>query len=322
MKKIVTLLLFVLGLSGCQLQPASLATDQVNAVIGNASYVAATGQLPTTSTPDEARVQAHLAYAERLLRQKSTTGLSPTLAQRRANLLDKLHAYWQAGVFPRNHDYPSERRPCFIDRDGRLCAVGFLVAETAGRPVAERINQQHKYDLITAMRTPALAAWVQSSGLTLAECALIQPTYGSPVTLGSATAVPVQTSYGIGSAMWSGVNVMLGLANASQFNQPNAGRGAAYVGLVSGTAQALLGALHLPADMPPITGINSILPGKSYAAERTVSFLNIGAGTATLAVSAWNLLHHRNATVERTEVGLVNYPGSAGGTGLSLTRRF
>ena len=318
MRKHVAFLLISLGLSACQSQStAPLATDQVNTLVGNAGYVAATGHAPTTATNDEDRVQAHLAYAERVLRQQPATGMSPTLMARRAHLLDLLHRYWVAGVFPRNFDYAGERRPCFIDRAGRLCAVGYLVAETAGRPAAERINAAHQYDLIADMRTPSLAQWVEHSGLTKAECALIQPTYNfTPPTL---TPVPVPTSYGVGSAVWGGANVLLSAANASQFNQPGAGRAMAYAGVLSGTGQVLLGALRLPGDEPGVSfGPNPV--GKSFAAERTVSYLNIGAGTATLALGFWNLLQHRPAGAGRTAVGVVNYPGA--GSGLSLTRRF
>ncbi|WP_426062141.1 hypothetical protein [Hymenobacter sp. B1770] len=322
MKKIYAMLLLAVSLSACQQQPQPLATDQVNALVGNAGYVAAAGHEPEVGTNDDARVQAHLAYAERILRQQTPANLSAALAKRRTHLLDLLHGYWVAGFFPRNYDYPGERRPCFIDRDGRLCAVGYLVAQTAGRPVAERINQAHQYDLIAEMQVPALADWVRASGLTKAECALIQPTYGSPNPVLSAN--PVPTSYAVGSAVWGGINVMLAAANASQFNQPDAGRGAAYAGVLSGTGQVLLGALRLPADEPnggryPGYGLPT---GKSFAAERAVSFLNIGAGTATAALSFWNLLHHRPADAGRTAVSVVNYPGQIGGTGLSFTRRF
>jgi hypothetical protein len=317
MKKLIAFLLLGLGLPACQEPTAPLATDQVNVLVGNAGYVAAFGQAPATTANDDVRVQAHLAYAERVLRERPVSGLSPALAQRRAHLLDLLHYYWVAGVFPRNYDYPGERRPCFIDRAGRLCAVGYLVAETAGRPVAERINQEHQYDLITDMQTPALARWVQASGLTKAECALIQPTYGSVLT-----PEPVSTPYAVGSAVWGGVNVMLAAANASQFNQPSVRRGTAYAGVLSGTGQLLLGALRLPADKPDGGIYIGRIPIKSYAAERTVSFLNIGAGTATLALSAWNLFSHRPAKVGGTAVGVVSFPGQSGGAGLSLTRQF
>ncbi|GAA3960758.1 hypothetical protein GCM10022407_04580 [Hymenobacter antarcticus] len=299
-----------------------MATDQVNTLVGNAGYVAATGHAPTTVTNDDARVRAHLAFAERRLRQSPAAGLSPALAARRAHLLDLLHRYWVAGVFPRNYDFPGERRPCFIDRDGRLCAVGFLVAETAGRAAAERINAAHQYELIADMRTPALGQWVRHSGLTKVECALIQPSYGAPVNTPAPVPVPVPTSYAVGSAVWGGVNVMLAAANASQLNQTGVGRGVAYAGVLSGTGQVLLGALRLRDDEAGTGYYIGWNPpaGKSHAAERTVSYVNIGAGTATLALGFWNLLHHRPAGAGRTAVGVVNYNGS--GSGLVLTRRF
>ncbi|MDO7847734.1 hypothetical protein Q5H92_15295 [Hymenobacter sp. M29] len=314
MQKLFLLLFIGFGLNACSHQPAPpLATDQVNVLVGNAGYVAATGNAPTTATNDDARVQAHLAYAEEELRQHSTAGLSPALVQRRGQLLDLLHRYWVAGVFPRNYDHPEGRRPCFIDRDGRLCAVGYLVAETAGRSAAERINRAHQYDLIADMRTPVLADWVKTSGLTTAECALIQPTYGPlPPTEGEVKA------YAVGSALWGGVNVMLGAANASQFNRADVGKGAAYAGILSGTGQLLTGALRLPNDQQ---GINWS-PSTTYGTERTISCLNIGMGTATLALSAWNLISHRNAERKKTTVGVATFPGPAGGSGLSLTRRF
>jgi hypothetical protein len=186
--------------------------------------------------------------------------------------------------------------------------------------VAEAINHAHQYDLIADMRTPALADWVQTSGLTKAECALIQPTYGSTTPV--VTEVPVPRSYAVGSAVWGGVNVMLSAANASQFNLPNVGRGAAYAGVLSGAGQMVLGGLRLRNDVNPDGIYRNVPPIKSYAAERTVSYLNIGAGTATLALSAWNIFSHRKAGNDRTAVGVVSIPGPAGGSGLSLTRRF
>ena len=322
MKKLFAILLLNWGLAACQHQPAPLplATDQVNALVGNAGYLAATGHSPTAATPDDARVQAHLAYAERLLRQRPAA--DPALARRRAHMLGLLRRYWAAGIFPRNHKYVAERRPCFIDRDGRLCAVGYLVAETAGRAVAERINAAHQYDLIADMRLPALADWVRASGLTAQECALIQPTYGSQPP--NVSPEPLTDGYAVGSAAWGGLNIALSAINASQLKQPRPERGPVYLGVLSGAGQILFGALHLPKDEATdgiYMGWNPP-PVKSYATERTVSYLNIGAGTATLALSAWNMLRRRPAGASRTAVGVVNFPGPAGGTGLALTRRF
>lgn len=316
--------LLLAGLGACQQQPApvaAVATDQVNALVGNASYVAAFGQEPTVGTDDQTRIRTHLAYAERQLRQRTPAGLSPALARRRTHLLDLLHQYWTAGVFPRNFDY-AERRPCFIDRDGRLCAVGYLVAQTAGRPVAEAINRAHQYDRIADMRAPELGRWVAASGLSKAECALIQPTYQRPVL--PQEDVPVANHYAVPSMMWSGLNVAFGAVSATQLSQAAPRPGLAWVGMASGAGQVLLGALNLPKDeVPEPTLWGPQLPVRSFAAERSVSYVNIGVGTATLALSAWNLLCHRQAAqLPRTAVGVVSFPAASGSAGLALTRRF
>jgi hypothetical protein len=326
MFRLFALLLTMLGLVAYQQQPApqaAVTNDQINVLVGNASYAAAFGHEPEAAADEDTRIRTHLAYAESVLRAHSVEGMAAAQVQRRTQTLDLLHRYWTAGVFPRNYDHPEGRKPCFIDRDGRLCAVGYLVAETAGRPLAERINAAHQYDYIADMRLPELQEWVASSGLTTAECALIQPTYG--VLPANREEVPVETSYAIPSAMWSGLNVAFGAVNALQLGQAAPRKEAGWIGLVSGTGQLLLGALNLPADTKSEFISWNPLPTKSYAAERTVSFVNMGVGTATLALSAWNLLNHRTVgSVPRTTVGVVNYPAGPDptGAGLALTRRF
>jgi hypothetical protein len=157
------------------------AVNTVNAVLGDESFVKTFGIAPTPTTNETLRLQTHLAYVERLLRERDCSSLPPALRQRRRELLDKLHEYWLAGRFPVNEAYPNERRPCFIDRFGSICAVGYLIEQSmehgAGRELAERINAHHQYEYIAAMTMPALAAWVAASGLTTEECAMIQPAY-------------------------------------------------------------------------------------------------------------------------------------------------
>jgi hypothetical protein len=70
-----------------------------------------------------------------------------------------------------------DRKPCFIDDGGNICAVGYLVEQTAGRAAAEAINARHQYDELLAMDDPTLLAWATKSGFTLTELAMIQPTY-------------------------------------------------------------------------------------------------------------------------------------------------
>ncbi|MEZ0369437.1 MAG: hypothetical protein ACAI44_10160 [Candidatus Sericytochromatia bacterium] len=149
----------------------------VNAVIGDISFYNRFHQLPSAGTDENLRIQTHLDYVEKLLRSRTPSSVSPELYPKRQQMLNLLHAYRQEGVFPTQQAYPG-RRPHFIDEQGRLCAAGYLIAKTAGQGMAERINQQASYAYLPDMNIPELNKWVKSSGLTLEELAMIQPTYG------------------------------------------------------------------------------------------------------------------------------------------------
>ena len=147
--------------------------DGVNAVIGDASWIARFGVAPDGDADEDARLRVHLEYVEALLRARS---VELTDAQRaaRAHNLDLLHAYIERGEFPRNLEVQG-RRPHFIDDDGRICAVGYLIEQTAGRATAEAINRAHEWDFIGDIR--GIDAWVGASGFTVEELAMIQPSY-------------------------------------------------------------------------------------------------------------------------------------------------
>ncbi len=151
----------------------------INPILGDISFVETFGQQPRATTDEDLRIKTHLSYVEKLLRQKDVSNWTAEQKEKRSHLLDLLHAYWTAGVFPRNFDYPNKRVPCFIDKDGRICAVGYLIEQTAGRQTAEKINDAHKYDKLLAMNDCMVDSWIETSGLTKEECAMIQPTYES-----------------------------------------------------------------------------------------------------------------------------------------------
>ncbi|HJW28324.1 MAG TPA: T9SS type A sorting domain-containing protein, partial [Saprospiraceae bacterium] len=135
------------------------------------------GHAPDANTNEDLRIQTHLSYVENLLRQKDVSNLPPAVREKRAHLLDLLHDYWQAGKFPRNFDY-TDRRPCFIDKNNTICAVGYLVEKTAGLEVAEDINKSHQYDDIFDMNDAVVNNWINESGFSKTEIAMIQPDYG------------------------------------------------------------------------------------------------------------------------------------------------
>lgn len=152
--------------------------SSVNAVIGDLSFIHKFGFKPTEKTDDVLRIKTHLEFVEKLLRNKRISHLTAAQKKSRAHLLDLLHDYWNAGIFPANYDYEGQRISCFIDKESRICAVGFLIEQTAGREIAEKINDGFQYSNITDMNDPLVEDWIASSGLSLLECAMIQPEYG------------------------------------------------------------------------------------------------------------------------------------------------
>jgi hypothetical protein len=172
MKKTLTLACFV---TLCALR---LSSAPVNAILGDESFKFYFGKYPAQRTEESLRIATHLRYVEWYLRSVPVTHLSTEKIQSRNQMLDLLHQYREAGDFPSNFDFPGERRPCFIDRNKNICAVGYLIEQTAGRALAEKINATHQYEYITNMQSiPELQYWIEQSGLTLLECAMIQPSY-------------------------------------------------------------------------------------------------------------------------------------------------
>lgn len=151
--------------------------NHINPILGDQSYILKYGEVPNEFTPDQVRIATHLEYAEFVLRSKDVSEMSIEQIQKRTHLLDLLHEYWTRGIFPNNSDEVDERRPCFIDHNGTICAVGYLIEQTAGHDVAELINERFMYNEILEMNDPVVINWIEECGLTREECAMIQPGY-------------------------------------------------------------------------------------------------------------------------------------------------
>ena len=118
---------------------------------------------------DDERVRAQLTHVEQVLRARGSASAV------RMRSLDLLHAYIERGVFPRNRERAG-RWPHFIDEEGRICAVGFLVEQVGGRVEAERINAMHEWDAVPDI--VGIEVWSERLGLSVEELAMIQPKYG------------------------------------------------------------------------------------------------------------------------------------------------
>jgi hypothetical protein len=113
----------------------------------------------------------HLWSAELQIRHR------PSADPERLRNLDVLRGYRKSRAFPRN-DTGLARTPYFVDRDGRVCAVGHLMREAGEEDAVRRIAATANLARIADL-DPADLAWAGRSGLTKRELARIQPQYAS-----------------------------------------------------------------------------------------------------------------------------------------------
>lgn len=271
--------------------------NKINPLLGNESYVKKYGVEPGNETSEQERIQTHLLYVEQLLRQKKFTGPA-VLAEKRNTLLNLLHEYAVAGKFPDNADYPGERKPCFIGNNGNICAVGYLVEQTAGLAAAEAINKKHKYETIYEMQyDELLQSWVAQSGLTLEECAMIQPTYGWPNPNNEATSAPndqvISTSYGVTTGISAGFNLALNTINQYQIKNGAKSKLAPVMGLASGAYSIINGIRHYPRKPQMSEGINPYPLEEANDTKKLISIGNITMGSMSIILSTWNLIKNK-----------------------------
>lgn len=158
-----------------------IAENTINRVSGDKSYIEIFGKKPGGHVPDQLRIRTHLRYAEQILRERPTDHLSAGQQKNRARYLDMLIDYYQAGEFPHNDGHSGIRRPTFIDNNGNICAVGYLLEQSAGRQVAESVNKKYKYAFITDIDESGFKKWAKTSGFRFKELAMIQPQYGGNI---------------------------------------------------------------------------------------------------------------------------------------------
>jgi hypothetical protein len=294
---------------------STVHSQQLNSVLGDISFIKKFSHPPTETTDEVLRLTTHLEYVENLLRQKDVTKLPVELRQKRNTLLDLLHTYWTTAVFPRNYDYPTQRMPCFIDKDGRICAVGYLIEKSSGRNVAEEINRSHKYERIFTMNDQAVDGWISQSGLSKEECAMIQPEYGPPP---GSTANYISPAYGISSALFGSTNLSLGTINAIQIANGKNSNAVPIIGLLTGAGQVILGAAMFPEDRMGYYG------NETNESQKILSIVNICTGTTGMILSAWNLLSDHKAIGTTTSWNVYTFPSKDKnvGLGIAVTQRF
>ena len=117
------------------------------------------------------RLTVHLTRALNWLRSR------PYPSQRRLEALFHLEKYIKLQEFPRNTEGTPGYSPIFIDREGRYCAVGYLVAQTQGREAAEALDRQFHLGYVQGDMQSLVQAWGADYSLSVEELAFVQPGY-------------------------------------------------------------------------------------------------------------------------------------------------
>jgi hypothetical protein len=254
------------------------AQNPINAIIGDVSYNAFLLMHPNVVVTENQRIQIHLNYVKNLLQSKNTKHLTVIQKEKRFKIIALLQQYINEANFPQNIKY-NDRRPCFIDDNNNICAVGYLIANTIGLNAAIAINNKHQYDYINDIKSDVLEKWIIEYGLTKEECATIQPSYwptpnNSTETLDRKTATT--------TALYTGINLSSSLINLFPSNNTKS-KALPIIGIVTSVAQIHFGFKKYPKI------INNWGVAEQNKSEKNASMLNIAVGTTNLLLSTWRL---------------------------------
>lgn len=131
---------------------------------------------PASFTTETERIQTHLLHVAHRLCDADVSNRSPRQQIARLASIRWLYTYANAGIFPHNY-FHSQRIPVFIDPEGRACAVGYLMLHTGAEDLAREVARTNNNIHIRQINDARFEQWVESSGLSLDELALIQPGY-------------------------------------------------------------------------------------------------------------------------------------------------
>lgn len=191
--------------------------------------------------PSEAgRLRKHFAVVERELLARDVSALSPAQRAARAEQVRLLRRYAAEGNFPRNEYLPGQV-PFFRDGRGNLCAMAFLIAASGRGDIVDHIARTRNNAYVPELADePGLAAWLDRHGLTLAEAARIQPTYG-----GDSDPYGPSERYAAATVAAGTLSVISMVWNARSMERLAGHRSRALVGLVAGGINLGLGLAYI-----------------------------------------------------------------------------
>ena len=186
-----------------------------------------------------ARLRAHFDSVDADLRLPTALPLTHAQHMGRATLIGWLREYREGGSFPWNDRFPDRAMPFFRDSRGVLCAMAYLIDRSGRRDLVDRVASTRNNGFIPELAgDPELRTWLDSVGLSVAEAARIQPTYGPPP--GEQEERGVSASYALTSILVSGSSL-----TTLGFNAIAPSRATGWAGIIAGTAGLIAGAVKL-----------------------------------------------------------------------------
>lgn len=259
-----------------------------------------------------ARLRAHFDVVLQELRSAGVAHLTASQRSARQTLIARLEEYSAAGRFPHNHVKPGERVPVFRDEHRTLCAMGFLIASTGRDDIVELVTSTNNLIYIRDLANDAaLARWLDSTGLTLAEAARIQPSYdGGPcfcvpsepdrVAVRAAADRRNYAILSVGGTAVSGAAMLFNLSSVASRH----GLGT-WLGLAVGGAQAVYGGYAV----------------QKHDSRENMGIANMAVGITSAAVAAWRLRNPRPPQPSDVAVSVAPFASPAGSVGLSFSAR-
>lgn len=192
-----------------------------------------------STSSEAARLRKHFVTVERELLARDVSALSSEQRAARTELVQLLRRYAAAGSFPRNQSLPG-MVPFFRDASGNLCAMAFLISATGRADIVDHVARTRNNAYVPELADEAgLAEWLDRHGLTLAEAARIQPTYGghaeADVPAGAVVAAGAATTVSLASMVW----------NARSMNRLAGHRSRTIVGLTAAAVNLSLAVAYI-----------------------------------------------------------------------------
>ena len=257
-----------------------------------------------------ARIRAHFDSVLAELPARDVSALAPEQRQRRAELIQTLRAYRNAGEFPHNYDFPGEAVPYFVDRGtGVLCAVAHLLASTGRRDIVDRVAAMDNNVWVPALAgDTAFAHWLDDHGLTLPEAARIQVPYvgDDPNIVAPDRGGSLQAGSAI--AFGGAVAASLWTARANADGRSRIGNA---IGVIAGTTALGIGAAAMGDD----------------GLSRSIGAASVLAGATSAWLSTRGIMRHRTALAakreaERATVAPILPVDGKSGAGIAVTLKF